>query len=503
VTDSKTRVLVVEDGRVDFEMVRAVLSSTMNVAHAETLADGIALAKCEPPTCVLLDLGLPDSEGVKTLERFVLEVPELPVVVLTGFNDDNLGARLVQSGAQDYLAKGDVRPSILLRTLRHAIERANIQRALQDARAQLVRAQRLDAFGQLASGMAHDFNNLLAVISTTAGLAFQRVGRNSELSEDLSDILEATDRGRQLVSQLLTFARRRPGKPKHVAVGAQVHALRRILDRTLGSDVQLVVDTADPGPNVRIDPGMLDQVLLNLVVNARDAMPHGGNIRVTSGWNEAGQASIQVVDTGVGMTAEQSRRAIEPFFTTKAQGNGLGLSMCYGIIEQAGGRLSLDSEPGRGTTVSIVLPAVEELDRVARPMSPKEVARPAKLQVLLVEDMPALRRVLRRVLQREGATVFEVADGKSALDTVRSEPHLDVVVSDVSLPLLSGPEVARILNDIQPELPVVLMSGGGIPPAEELAPNVLEVLEKPFKPAVLLDTVSRAMASSKARAGAR
>ncbi|HCH66825.1 MAG TPA: hypothetical protein DFR83_28740, partial [Deltaproteobacteria bacterium] len=217
--DSQVEILVIEDGRVDYETVRAVLSGSMQVRHASTLADGIEAVAAARPDCVLLDLGLPDSEGIDTLKRLLENAENLPVVVLTGREDEGLGAALVQSGAQDYLAKGDVRPSALLRTIRHAIERARTLRALSDARAQLVRAQRLDAFGQLASGMAHDFNNLLAVISTTAGLASQRPEIDPELAGELSDILSATERGRRLVGQLLTFARRRPGKPKRVGIG--------------------------------------------------------------------------------------------------------------------------------------------------------------------------------------------------------------------------------------------------------------------------------------------
>ena len=185
----QTTVLVIEDGRVDFETVRVVLSQTMTVQHAGSLADGLALAVSDPPDCVLLDLGLPDSDGVETLTTFVDAHASLPVVVLTGRDDNELGRQVVQLGAQDYLSKGTVHPRLLTRTIRHAIERARINQALEAARAQLVRAQRLDAFGQLASGMAHDFNNLLAVISTTAGLSVQRPGIDPGVSEDLSDIL--------------------------------------------------------------------------------------------------------------------------------------------------------------------------------------------------------------------------------------------------------------------------------------------------------------------------
>jgi signal transduction histidine kinase len=496
VVKATAEILVIEDGRVDFETVRAVLSVSMRVYQATTLGAGIGMVEEVQPDCVLLDLGLPDSEGVETLERLLRASPDLPVVVLTGRDDEGLGSTLVQAGAQDYLAKGDVRPSVLLRTIRHAIERSRIHKALMDARAQLVRAQRLDAFGQLASGMAHDFNNLLAVISTTAGLASQRSELDPDLMEELSDILAATDRGRRLVSQLLTFARRRPGKPKRVGLGTQVHALHRILMRTLNADVSLSLETPQEGPFVRIDPGLLDQVLLNLVVNARDAMPNGGCIQITASCVDESVARIEVADTGSGMTREQARRAVEPFYTTKPQGNGLGLAMCYGIIEQAAGQLRLDSILGTGTTVVIDLPIVRSADRVTPSPSPRELPLLAGLRVLLVEDLPSLRRLLRRVLQQAGVTVVEAGDGKVAMEMLSTDSDFDLVVSDVSLPLISGPELADLLQSYQPALPVVLMSGRGVPPEHELSKNVRDVLEKPFKPAVLLDAIARAKAGA-------
>jgi len=497
-----TRVLVIEDCRVDFEAVRAVLSPTMTVDHAITLGEGINHAHRVRPDCVLLDLGLPDSDGPETLTSLLAAHPELAVVVLTGRDDDGLGSALVQAGAQDYLPKRLVRPSMLGRTIRHAIERSRIHQALVDARAQLVRAQRLDAFGQLASGMAHDFNNLLAVISTTAGLAVERSHEDASLSEDLSDILAATERGRRLVSQLLTFARRRPGRPERVAVGRQVRALRRILDRTLGAEVELTVHASGAGPHVLIDPGLLDQVLLNLVVNARDAMPSGGRIDICATEGGSGLVCLRVSDTGVGMSEEQARRAIEPFYTTKATGNGLGLSMCYGIVEQAGGRLELHSTLGVGTTVSICLPEVEAAADVVKAPERRRRTRVEGLRVVLVEDMPSLRRVLRRVLRRAGVVVEEAGDGKAALELIRAKPHLDLVVSDVSLPMLTGPEIAEALIDLAPGLPVLLMSGGGRPPGERLPDNVVDVLEKPFQPDTLLAAIDHAVAQARVAGGA-
>jgi len=442
---------------------------------------------------VLLDLGLPDSEGIETLNRFVAVHGTLPVVVLTGHDDNDLGRRIVQSGAQDYLPKGSVHPSLLNRTVRHAIERARISNALVDARSQLVRAQRLDAFGQLASGMAHDFNNLLAVISTTAELAVQRDGVDPMLSEDLSDILEASERGTRLVSQLLTFARRRPGRPEQVPLARQVHALQRILRRTIGADIHLEIDIPSPELAVRIDPGLLDQVLLNLVVNARDAMPSGGRIVIRAAQVAGGMVELQVEDSGVGMTPEQRRRAIEPFYSTKSTGNGLGLSMCFGIIEQAGGQFEVQSTPGQGTTIVIRLP-FHVGEAVSRRVHRR---RPAKanlrgLRVLLVEDLSSLRRVLRRVLRRAGVVVSEAADGPAAMDSFRAPDLYDVAVLDITLPMMSGLELSEALLELAPSLPVILMTGGGVPPGETLAANVVDVLEKPFSPEALLDLIDRA-----------
>ena len=195
--------------------------------------------------------------------------------------------------------------------------------------------------------------------------------------------------------------------------------MERILARTVTSNIHLALDVSPEGPFVRIDPGLFDQVLLNLVVNARDAMPNGGEIRIQASTLAGGQARIEVCDSGVGMTSEQVRRAVEPFYTTKAQGTGLGLAMCYGIIERAGGSLSLDSVPGQGTTVCIELPGAEGPDLEPAAPLKKDLPALAGLRILLVEDMPSLRRLLRRVLQRAGVTVVEAGDGKQGYQDLK------------------------------------------------------------------------------------
>jgi PAS domain S-box-containing protein len=348
------------------------------------------------------------------------------------------------------------------------------------AEAQLLQAQKLESIGRLAGGVAHDFNNILFAINGYTELLMEDLAGEppeemGEIRRSLLAIQQAADRGANLTMQLLMFSRQQIVTPKVVDAAVGIQALEPMLRRLIGENIRLRVLAAPPLGRLRIDPGQLDQIVMNLVVNARDAMPDGGAVTIEIGMTvfeemyaiehfevEPGAyVTVAVSDTGHGMDNETREHIFEPFFTTKerGQGTGLGLATIYGIVQQAGGHIWLYSEPGHGSTFKLYFPAVDA--DVAPPVSGRSgVAMRGAGTILLVEDEPAVRDMSRRVLERAGYTVVPVADGRAA--TVQVEEHgspFDVLVTDVVMPGMSGIELAEWMLERHPETAIVLLSG--------------------------------------------
>ena len=377
----------------------------------------------------------------------------------------------------------------------------------------LAQAQRLESLGQLAGGVAHDFNNLLAVILNYAEFAAEELaaatesdwaGRCESAHDDLEQISRAGERAASLTRQLLAFARREVVQPQVLDLDTVVSAVEEMLRRTLGEHVELAISLAGGLHPVLADPGRLEQVLVNLAVNARDAMPGGGTLTIDTsnitvdaesiaGGSESPlgqQVRLRVSDTGTGMPPEVVAHAFEPFFTTKADdgGTGLGLATVYGILTQADGHIRIYSEPGGGTTFSITLPATA----LAASPAASEVTyqrTPSGETVLVVEDEAALREVTRRILARNGYQVITAASGPEALEIARNYPgEIHLLVTDVVMPHMLGKEVAEQILLIKPGTEVLYMSGYARPVLASqgrLEPGVA-LVEKPFSEADLL-----------------
>ena len=339
---------------------------------------------------------------------------------------------------------------------------------------QLLQAQKLETVGRLAGGIAHDFNNVLATIRSYAELIDLRCGEDTQPHGAVAEILRATEQGSRLTRQLLAFARRQPGALEEVDLDDLIAGMQNTLERIVGEDVVLTIRPGSGHRLVLADPGQMEQVLMNLVVNARDAMPEGGELTIETDLLEiVEEASVQriperwvvlrVIDTGTGMSQEVQQHIFEPFFSTKTpdEGTGLGLATCYGIVSDVGGRIEVVSEPGRGTTVTVLLPQVAER-RTATEEDAEETPLPRGTEtVLLVEDNAQLRESLAEVLRMLGYSVREAESGRRALDMLEEgpEPAIDILVSDVVMPGIPGTELARRLRERIPGLPVVLMSG--------------------------------------------
>ncbi|MGD9903089.1 MAG: response regulator [Vicinamibacterales bacterium] len=368
-------------------------------------------------------------------------------------------------------------------TARDAGPRQLVERTLRantDLSEQLQRSQKIGALGRLAGGVAHDFNNLLQVIGGYAeALGVDRLDRESR-RRVLDSIQNATDRASSLTRQLLAFGRRQVLVPQVLDLNATVRSLEHMLRRVIGEDVTLASVLADDLQRVKVDAGQIEQVVLNLAINARDAMLDGGTLEIVTANRQVGDdfhpvglpvrvpagnwVELVVKDTGCGMDADTALQAFEPFFTTKdaSRGSGLGLSMVYGIVKQSGGYTWIDSTPGVGTTVHVLLPAVDaalEPQPAASPDAAVE-ARPVSGTVLLVEDDPEVRALFATFLAHAGYEVLEAADGREALDVFEERAGgVDVVVTDVVMPNISGPALAGALRARRPDVKLLYVSG--------------------------------------------
>jgi PAS domain S-box-containing protein len=373
--------------------------------------------------------------------------------------------------------------------MRSAAERAELE-------ARLAQAQRLESVGQRAGGVAHDFNNLLSVILTCVGFALRELPEEHPVRADVEEIGGAAERAAALTRQLLMFSRREIVSPQVVDVGALVSDLESLLNRALPERVALRISCGPDLVPVLIDPAQLEQVLVNLAVNARDAMPDGGTLSIAVG-GAAGGVRITVADDGSGMPPEVLERAFEPFFTTKeeGQGTGLGLASVHGAITDAGGTVDISSEVGRGTVVSIFLPAAATHPTREDEPPPAPPRAPASASVMVVEDQDPVRRQACRILDDHGYAVRDAASGDDALDRWED---VDVLVTDVVMPGMSGQKLAELARARKPDLRVVFMSGhtDDMLVHDGARHGDIAFVQKPFTRSSLLRAVEDALAAT-------
>jgi two-component system cell cycle sensor histidine kinase/response regulator CckA len=376
----------------------------------------------------------------------------------------------------------------------------------------LRQSQKMEAIGQLAGGVAHDFNNLLTVILGFAELLASRATLEQEAREEVGEIRSAAERAAVLTRQLLAFSRKQVLEPVVVRVNDLVANLEKMLRRVIAEDVALVTRLDPSAGNVRVDPGQLEQVILNLAINARDAMPRGGKLTIETSNADLDDAYAQrhvtvqpgryvmvaVSDTGVGMDAAMQARLFEPFFTTKekGKGTGLGLATVYGIVKQSGGYIWVYSEPGKGTAFKVYLPRVGEAPALPEPHVPTVAPPRGTETILLVEDEQAVRTLSRRVLEARGYRVLEAGNGAKALEVARgSTGPIHLILTDLVMPDMTGTELASRLLSLRPGVRVLYMSG--YTDDSVVRNGLLEqgrlFLQKPFTPETLARKVREAL----------
>ena len=375
-----------------------------------------------------------------------------------------------------------------------------LEKQVQERTQRLIQSERLAVVGQLAGGVAHDFNNILTAILGTCQLAMDTVERNTELYEDLDSIFNVGNRAVDLVKQLLAFSRRQILQPKVVSLNEILRDTEKMLRRLIGENIELMFDLEEALGCVLADPVQIEQIMLNLAVNARDAMPEGGrfsvktaNVVLDEDYCRLGKLALDpgpyvqltVVDSGMGMTDAVRSKIFEPFFTTKekGQGTGLGLASVYGIIKQSKGDIIAYSEPGQGTSFKIYLPLTKRNETQKSRHQQLCKLPEGRETILLVEDEEAVRALTARILQRQGYTVMQASEGQSAMHMAEAyQGHIDMLLTDMVMPVMNGPALAKKLQGLRSDIKVLYMTGhvDSMIRRHGLDRNANDFLQKPF-----------------------
>jgi signal transduction histidine kinase/CheY-like chemotaxis protein len=398
----------------------------------------------------------------------------------------------------------------------NAVENVRLLDLEREKEEQLRQSQKMEAVGQLAGGIAHDFNNLLTAITGYSELTLRRLQAEDPLYRNIVEIKKAGERAASLTRQLLAFSRKQVLQPKVLALNSIISDVEKMLSRLIGEDIELRTVLEPQIGNIKADPGQIEQVLLNLAVNARDAMPHGGKLTIETGnvYLDEGYADqhlavnpghyvmLSVSDTGTGMDEKTQARIFEPFFTTKeaGKGTGLGLSTVYGIVKQSGGNIWVYSEVGQGTSFKVYLPRVDEGAQDYKRSAEPEDALQGTEMILLAEDEEMVRKLAREVLEMYGYKVLEAANGGAALLICeRHEEPIDLLITDVIMPEMGGRELATRLSQIRPEMKVLYMSG--YTDDAIVHRGVLDedanFIQKPFSPQTLASKVREVLGDTK------
>jgi len=458
------------------------------------------------------ELRLPEALGnVMFLER------PLNALTLVSAVRTALRARRRQRQVRDHLAERAAATEELTRS-REELERLVVERtrsleqAMEERKlteAALARAQKMEAVGRLTGGIAHDFNNLLTAMVGSLELLQARVVNDPRAAHHADVAVQAAERGAKLTAQLLAFSRQQRLDLRSVDVNALVRNMDGLLPRAVGSGVVVRFDLSAEDDWAVADPNQLELAILNLAINARDAMPDGGTLTIATGriaHEEPGQGTgeaivISVSDTGTGMSPEVLAHAFEPFYTTKGlgKGTGLGLAQVYGIARQSGGDVKIESQSGQGTTVSILLPRIDQPTAAAAEAEAKPILEPsgrgARVPVLVIDDDPAVRETLVQGLEFDGFDVIEAADGRAGLTLLERGAPASLAVIDFAMPGMNGAEVARAVQRLRPGLPIIFASGYAETAALDGISGAI-TMRKPFKIADLTNTIHHVLGSA-------
>ena len=512
------RLLHLEDDPTDTDLVAATLTEaglSCIAQRVDTRSAFLAALQEGPIDLILADYSIPGFDGMSALALARQQAPNVPFLFVSATIGEELAIDAMHQGATDYVLKqrlGRLVPSVqrALRERDDRHERKRAEEALVESEKQFRQAQKMEAVGRLAGGIAHDFNNLLTVIMGYSQVLSAELGHNHPLHGKIEETQKACEKAVMLVRQLLAFSRKQPVEPKVLLLNHVVANLEGMLQRLIGSDIRLVITLDSADCYVRADQGQLEQVLMNLVVNARDAMVKGGTLTIETAPAELAQSPtyhveplvpgpyvrLSVGDTGTGMDRETQTRAFEPFFTTKEEGkgSGLGLSTVFGIVTQSGGGIDVTSQVGQGTRFDIFFPRIASDPHPATLTQELGQPRGGTETILLVEDDTSVRTLVRDELQKLGYKVVEAKNGiEASLFASQQMGTIDLLLTDMVMPGMGGRELAQHLVALKPNLRILFMSGytddvGLLTGLEEGTGNFLQ---KPFTPAALSQIVRK------------
>jgi len=508
------RVLIVSDREGDAQQLIEALRHSDYVPSSARVDTAAALREA---LAHRWDLILATDESARLGTLAALEIlheagADIPLVAISGVAPEESVLEVLKAGAADYITRDHL--SRLGVTVSREMSQAEGRRERSRLEQQFRQAQKMEAVGRLAGGVAHDFNNLLTVITGYAELLLGGRDLAAGQRTALEEIQRAAERGGALTHQLLAFSRGQPFTPRTVQLNSLIVHMEKMLSRLIGEDVELITVAAAEPATIRTDPGQLEQVIMNVVVNARDAMPGGGKLIIETAIAQVDQTYagpnvdlkpgsyvvLAISDTGMGMDPETTTHLFEPFFTTKApgKGTGLGLATAYGIVKQSGGAISVYSEPGRGTTVKIYLPSAEA-NAAAEAAEPAPAAALRGSETILVlEDEARVRKLVCEVLAGRGYNVLEAVRGEEAI-RIAAEHHgrIHLLLTDVVMPEMSGPQVLEQIRARHPNMKVLFMSG--YTDEAMVHHGILDsgapFLQKPFLPETLARKVREVLAS--------
>lgn len=513
-TGKLMEILLVEDEPAHAAAIRRAFENTgvkVNITVAGTLAEFRKLAEETSPAIAVMDLNLPDGRAVEALVT-PPEAGRFPILLMTSYGNEHIAVEAIKAGAIDYIVKSADSFIKMPRIVERAMREWGLLKEKQRLEEQLLHSQKLEAVGQLAGGVAHDLNNILMVIYGYCSTLQYKLGTGSPLRPEVDHIYAAAERAAHLTRSLLAFSRKQIMTPKPVDLNEIVMDIGKLLTRVIGEDIHFNMITGGKPLTVYADSGQIEQVLMNLATNARDAMPGGGLLTIETytreieeiiDYGDVGKyAVISVSDNGKGMDSETTKKIFEPFFTTKdvGKGTGLGLAIVYGVVRQHNGFINVYSEPEIGTTFKIFLPQLPD-EELLNGGEVEDNVQGDKLigneTVLVVEDDPAIRHLTETTLGELGYKVVLANDGMHAVERFKENREtVDIIIMDIVMPKKSGIEAYTEIKKICPEAKVLFMSGysqdllrnkGIINIGEELILKPVQPLELARKVRSMLD----------------
>ena len=510
--DVIVKILLIDDDEDDYfitsEYLLDIERQSYDLEWVDNYKDGYERIAQRQHHIYLIDYRLGAENGLDLLRQTVEANHPAPIILLTGQGDRDVDMEAMRAGAADYLVKSQLTPQLLERAIRYALERKREQVERINLENQLRQSQKMDAIGQMAGGIAHDFNNILTAIVSYAGISKYLVTEEHPVYERLEGIEDAVKRAANLTRQLLAFASRQTTTSQAVDLNQLTINISRLLRRLISANIELVTDLANDLAIIQADASQLEQVLVNLVVNARDAMPDGGTLTIRTsnitldekdikrylGIVSGDYILLSITDTGIGMSDDLVSHIFEPFFTTKekGRGTGLGLATCYGIVKRSKGTILVDSVVGEGTCFNIYLPCTMENDD-ERPLPiQKEQLFTGAETILFAEDEESVRLLVTDILRQQGYTVLHAKNGEEALSMVEGiETEIDLLLSDVVMPRMGGVELAQTIQSLNPACKILFISGYSedAHAIQRIINTKSQFVKKPFSPGLLTEKV--------------